>query len=417
MPSSLDDVIIVLQDIDQSLKTMSSRDTQARRSAMSSLSPGRVLGGLSVAGIAAFIAKTIEMEAAIGKLSRQLGMSSATMLTMERASSRFNTSMGKTLLNLQGMFAGIGMEDIGGLVEPLARYGLNIRPLMDIAQSDDADPLGLLKEIQKQWGGLNMRERVKVGQTLGFDQGMMNIMNNPRQFAEYVAQQSVSPEQAERQIKEAEAAKEALDKAGITLQDIATDLANKAIPAIESLVKLGLLAARWLFDVANSVGTLSKKLAPPDPVTSDKATLYRLLIPFRIAVEKDLKDAKEMQDATLISENQLRLSVLKEKMEKLGRDLTVPEVERLRKERLTDSLPKDPDYRLDPYSEDIPTMMQSVSELYPKEERDSGTGTRTAAVNNTNHMTFNIESNDPKAVADEVDRLFKSYSESMTGGQ
>lgn len=321
MADNIDELMLsVLTDINKNIEIQTNRQTQDRRRAMSSVSR-KITGGLSVAGVLSFVKNTIELEASMDRLSKQFGMSASQLLVMERASSRFGTSMTRTLSGLQQTFAGVGMENISSLVEPLARYGVNVRPLIDLARSDDANPMDILREIQSQWGGLNTRQRVRVGQTLGFDQGMLNAMNDPNTFNQYIQSQHMSPAEADAQIAKAKEAKVAFDNMGLTLQNLATKIVNKGIPALESVVEvIGRIADFYdkLEDITNLFGgddkedpkELSPDLQRYNQITKDLQQKKMEIFNFENHVKR-FKEQGDIQAATKLTEGALSYSISK----------------------------------------------------------------------------------------------------------
>lgn len=231
-------------------------DPQSERKAKDNLSTFRrsvmrgmaaLGGGLSVKKILDVSKNIIEAKHNADLLSKSLGMSAGEIYRLDRASSRFGTSFSDQLLNIQSLFAGLGMEDIGALIGDLSKFGIDTGPLLANAQN----PKALMNEIMAQWQGLNKEQRVKTGETLGFDQNFINLLNSMGRF-ESILNRIKEPSKAE--IEEAKAAQESMKNLGLKVDQLWNSIAVGLTPAINILT--GALGEIKGEEIAESINTL-----------------------------------------------------------------------------------------------------------------------------------------------------------------
>ncbi len=192
---------------------------------------------VGAAGMMAYTKSVIDTEASMKSLGKILDESPVKLLKMERAGQRFGTSFTNQLLSLRSIFAGLHQEDVSSLYENLAKYGVQ-DPQAIISQVELGDTLGIFEEIQKIWGDLSKNQQIRLAETLGFDVGMMSILNDPSRFQDYTSQTDVTEDDIER----ASQIKEEYDKIILNFNSILTELTNAllkgALPLSEVLASI-----------------------------------------------------------------------------------------------------------------------------------------------------------------------------------
>ena len=225
MSETFDDLVVGIKfEIDRSAKSKARSElTSFKREAMRAMVP--ITGALTAASFTKFTMDVVKARTESVMLGKQLKINADELYRNEKAGQRFGTSFTQTLLSLQDQFAGFGMEDIGGVINSLGKFGMDPTKILE----QQNDPMGLFKEISKQWQDLSTEQRVRAGDTLGFDQGMKNMLNNPDLFKQYFEESSAPTAQ---EMEEAKAAKEAFDKLGLTMDKLFAKVATELIPTM-----------------------------------------------------------------------------------------------------------------------------------------------------------------------------------------
>lgn len=297
-----------LEKMNQNLDRIAGVSKNDNRSAFGSIGMSgmkkRLAVGVAAGSFLAYTKSVIDAEANMSNLSQILDVSAVQLLKMEKAGRRFGTSFSNQLLNIKSTFAGLYQEDVSQLYENLAKYGFK-EPTAIIENVQKGDTLGILQEIQKEWGNLSSNQQIRTGELLGFDTGMMAILNNPAKFQRFMGEINVTQKDIDQAVK----TKEALDRFILNFEDILRNFVNGMLQGIDPLTQALLDAdfpdlAKSSKELGKIIGTLIGMLAKLIPET-EQPTEADQQTP-KLLQSQELKDLRKLQGERTQLKDQLK---------------------------------------------------------------------------------------------------------------